>query len=241
MKKLILMAFVAFLAIGMLACQPKEGENNNSPEVNNEENNPAVNDEEVNENESNDQAKESNKQTEGDKSEADETEPEKELTQEDLGEIHFTALKEKDLETIASYTHPKKGLLITPYVYIVDGIDSFTKEEVKDLLKDDEIYNWGIYDGKGTPIELSGEDYFEEFIDTEILRNKIEVFINNPQTRGNTFNNIDEVFNPDLIIEYHYEGSEEYAGIDWESINFVFVEEEDNLYLVAIVGDSWTV
>jgi len=246
MRKWLIVSLVILFTLGMIGCQQAEGDGNNPPESREEQNNEETNKEEnnqeqKNENKTNKETNETNKETGNLNSEDHETTTSEGLTNEQLGEILLTALKEKDLQTIASHTHPEKGLLITPYVYIEENIDSFSKEEVAVLLEDDRVYTWGIYDRKGTPIELTARQYFDEFIDAEIFNSNTEVFINDLQTRGNAINNIEEFFEPELRIEYYYEGSEEYPGMDWESLIFVFEKSKDNLYLVAIVGDRWTI
>lgn len=246
MRKLLLLLLAGFFTLGMIGCQQDEGQESNE-EVNKQTNNEEINNEENNgeieyeENNETNEGKGENQEESDSESKDKETGGDQALTIEELGDTIFTALKNKDFERISDHTHPEKGLLITPYIYIEDNVHSFSKEEVANLLEDEQVYTWGIYDGKGTPIELTAKQYFDEFIDQDIFTGQTEVLINDPQVRGNTLNNIDEKFEADYVVEYYYEGSEEFVGMDWESINFVFEEKDGTLYLVAIVGDRWTV
>lgn len=170
------------------------------------------------------------------------TNEEHELTMRELSDEIIEALDNKDMQTVTQYVHPEKGLLFSPYVYVEEDAVVFEKSEVASILDSEEIYDWGNYDGKGTSIKLTPSEYFDEFIETKPFLVPDDVIENDPQDRGNTINNIEETFPRGQMIEFYDEGSEEYAGIDWLSINLIY--EEDGLgalKLVAIVGDMWTI
>lgn len=159
-----------------------------------------------------------------------------------LSKTIIKALNEYDMETIALYVNKEKGLLFSPYVYVTEEAVKFEQAELTTLLEDDKTYIWGDYDGKGTPIELTPKHFFDEFMDIEQLLDPDDVFIDDPQDRGNTENNIHDVFPDETVVEFYDEGSEAYAGIDWSSINLVYAKDEEGIYtLVAIVRDVWTI
>lgn len=161
---------------------------------------------------------------------------------EDISNIIIEAINNKDMQTVAKYVHPKKGLLLSPYVYIEDDAVIIDQSDVSSVFDSEEIFNWGLYDGKGTPIELTASAFFDDFLDMTPYQNPDEILINDMQNRGNTINNVWERFPEAQIIEYYHEGSEEYAGIDWSSALFVYEEDaEGNLQLIAIVRDMWTI
>lgn len=196
--------------------------------------------EEVNES-SNDESQENNQNTE-ESSKNNETTTNEQPDIETLSNKMIDALDNRDMETVADHVHPEKGLLFSPYVYVADDAVVFEKDEVGSMLDQDEQFDWGNYDGKGTPIELTPTDFFDEFLDMTPFQNPNDILLDEVQRRGNTINNIKDVFPDSHIIEYYNNGSEEYVGIDWESVNFVYEEDETGeLYLVAIVRDMWTV
>lgn len=152
------------------------------------------------------------------------------------------ALDDQDMERVATHVHPKKGLLFSPYVYVTEDAIIFEQQEVSTLLEQDEVFTWGRYDGKGTEINLTPDDYFAEFLNVFPFLEPDDVLVDDLQDRGNTLNNIAEVFPNAEVVEYHYEGSEENAGIDWESLILVYEKDtEGTLKLIAIVRDMWTV
>lgn len=165
-----------------------------------------------------------------------------ELTIEELSDTLIKALDNRDMELVATYVHPEKGLLFSPYVYVTDAAVVLNKNEVDQMMDRDQIKQWGIYDGKGSPIELAPSEYFDEFLDMTPFLEPDDILINDLQERGNTLNNVQEVFPDAQIIEYYNGGSEEYAGIDWSSVLLVYeTNANESLQLIAIIRDMWTI
>lgn len=142
------------------------------------------------------------------------------------------------MEEVSPYVHREKGVVMSPYVSIPEDPAVFEQTEIPALLEKEETIVWGIYDGKGTPIELTPADFF----DMTLYLSADEVWINEEKDRGNTENNLKELFPNNTVIAYYNSGSDEYTSIDWSSILFVYEQDEQGLYyLVAIVRDVWTV
>lgn len=181
-------------------------------------------------------------QEETDKSEDNNEAVEEPLTLREISDEIIKALDTRDMDTIANYVDPEDGLLFSPYVYVIDEAVVFEKNEVASLLESNEKYNWGSYDGKGTPIELTPSEYFDEFLNMTAYQDPDSVLKNDPQHRGNTKNNLKERFPEAELIEYYADGSEEYAGMDWSSIYLVYKKDDtEHLQLIAIIRDMWTI
>lgn len=164
------------------------------------------------------------------------------FTAEEITEQMIGAIADEDMETLAQHVHPEQGLLFSPYVHVQDDAVVVDQEDVANLLASNDVLTWGLYDGKGTPIELTPAAYFEEFLDLSPFEEPTDILINDLQDRGNTTNNIDDKFPTATVIEYYNEGSEEYAGIDWSSILFVYEEDTNgDDKLIAIIRDMWTI
>lgn len=167
---------------------------------------------------------------------------EQQVSVEQKAEEIIRALANKEMAFISNTVHEEKGLLFSPYIYVEKDAIAFEKNEVRNLLEDTKTYLWGNYDGSGKPIELTPNEYFEEFIDAEPLLNPDEMLVDSFEQRGNLINNMEEVFPEAKVIEFYAEGSNEYEGIDWSSINLVFEQNEHDIWkLVAIVTDQWTI
>ena len=138
--------------------------------------------------------------------------------------------------------HPEKGVRFSPYTYVeVDKDIVITSEEIKTLPDNGKVYAWGYYDGIGDPIELTFEEYLAEFIYDYDFLNADEVIYDRQYDRGNTINNVFEVYEGSHILEYYYKGTPEYDGMDWRSIKLVFEEKDGTWYLVGVVHDQWTI
>ncbi len=152
-------------------------------------------------------------------------------------------IKNKDMEGLSSIVHPTKGLRFTPYDFIdLEKDKVFKPDEVAKLNENKEVYNWGIYDGKGDPIELNFNDYYKRFVyDYDFAKPHI-IGINNIIGKGNTINNIKEAYPNGQFVEFHITGLEpKYEGIDWRSLKLVFEDVNGTLYLVGIIHSEWTI
>lgn len=153
------------------------------------------------------------------------------------------ALKNKDMQALSSYVHPTKGLLFSPYGYIVtDTAQVFTGQQVAGLSTDSTLYHWGEFDGTGDPMEMTFADYYERFVYDQDYANAEQTSINERLGQGNTIDNILDVFPGATTVEYHFSGFDpQYEGMDWRSLRIVLEEENGQWYIVAIVHDEWTI
>ncbi|MFO7635934.1 MAG: hypothetical protein R6W96_01335 [Clostridia bacterium] len=152
-------------------------------------------------------------------------------------------LKDKDMEGVASYVHPGKGLRFSRYGYISIENDPLVEIHlIPGLFQDTTVYPWGNYDGIGDPIELTFSDYYEKFIyDVDFLHPHL--IGNNVQVgHGNSLNNVQEAYPDAVFIEFHFSGFDpEYGGMDWRSLRLVFENHAGNWKLVCILHDQWTI
>jgi uncharacterized protein YraI len=159
------------------------------------------------------------------------------------------ALKNRELEKLSRLVHPDKGVRFSPYTYVrvesesSQGADLvFSADHIADFFADQTVYHWGRFDGSGEPINLTFEAYYERFIYDADFARPDAVGYNEIIGRGNTINNIAEVYPHAIPIEYHFEGFDpEFAGFDWRSLRLVLEEKEGAWYLVGIVHDEWTI
>lgn len=239
MKKYLLPTMIICIALFMLAaCSDKDDTEDNDSNENNE--TEEVDSEEENKAESSEDATED--ATEEATEDATDESDEEEFDIEELSERMVEALDDRDMEFVAKYVHPEKGLLFSPYVYVMDEAVVLNENEVASMMDSDEIYEWGTYDGKGSPIDLTPTAYMDDFMDMTPFLDPDELLIDDLKERGNTLNNVNEVFPDAQVIEYYNDGSEEYAGIDWSSILFVYeTDEAGSLQLVALIRDMWTI
>ena len=153
------------------------------------------------------------------------------------------ALKNRDMDRLSFYVHTQKGVRLSPYSYVHLNHDLVIEaSELRNMLADKRVRNWGIYDGRDDSIRLSFSRYYEQFIyDVDFIKAP-QVGYNTIIGRGNMSNNNFQSYPKSIIVEYHFPGfDEKYAGTDWRSLRLVFEEEKGTWYLAAIIHDQWTI
>lgn len=152
-------------------------------------------------------------------------------------------IENNNINTLASYVHPSKGLRFTPYPYVdIQNDKVFTASEVGGLNGDNTIYTWGIYDGRGDSIDLKFSDYYSEFIYDQDFLNPHIIGNNIAIGSGNMIDNLSSAYPNASFIEYHFTGFDpQFEGIDWESLTLVFEEDNGDWYIVGIIHGQWTI
>lgn len=152
-------------------------------------------------------------------------------------------IKNKDLNGLSTLVHPTKGLRFTPYPHVDLQKDKvFTAQEVAGLAANTTVYQWGIYDGKGDPIELTYSEYHKRFVYDHDFLTAPMVGKNHAIGTGNTIDNVKQAYPAGQFVEFHFPGFDpQYAGIDWSSLKLVFEQQGSIWYLVGIVHGQWTI
>ncbi len=152
-------------------------------------------------------------------------------------------LKNKDIKALSEYVHPDNGLRFSPYGYIEeDNNQLFSSTQINNLLNDTNIYTWGSYDGTGDPIDLTFGDYYNKFVYDQDFANPHIIGNNIMIGKGNTVNNISDVYPNGEFIEFHFTGSNpQFEGMDWKSLRLVFENDNGSWYLIGIIHDQWTI
>ena len=90
------------------------------------------------------------------------------------GKEVLTSIKNNDMDKLASYVHPDKGVRFSPYSHVDSKKDIvFKPKQVKDISLSQEDHLWGNYDGSGDPIQLTAKEYFKKFVyDQDFLNAK---------------------------------------------------------------------
>jgi hypothetical protein len=152
------------------------------------------------------------------------------------------ALQAKNMQHLASFVHPKRGVRFSPYAFVGTSDLVFRAEELHILPGSTTVHTWGIYDGIGTPITLTFDAYFQRFVCSQDFMHAEQISYNQVIGRGNTHDNSVEFYRDAIIVEYHFSGFDpKYGGMDWQSLRLVFQATEQEWYLVGIIHDEWTI
>ncbi|MFU8827714.1 MAG: hypothetical protein ACNA70_09545 [Brevefilum sp.] len=164
------------------------------------------------------------------------------LTLEETANEVINALAARDLEKVAEFVHPMKGVRFSPYTYVEDDHLVFMPEDLPGLVGSDQVYLWGAYDGTGDPIELTFDGYYERFLYSADFANPEAMAVDEELGWSSMINNIAEFYPGASFVEYHFSGfNPDYGGMDWVSLRLVFIQEDGVWFLVGMVNDQWTI
>lgn len=150
------------------------------------------------------------------------------------------ALKNKDMETLASYVHPILGVRFSPFTYVSTNHDIvFGPEKIKTFFQDTNKYIWGYYGQNAEKIELTPTQYYHNFIYNRDFVNADVTSYNKFPASGSSVSNLNEVYNNAIAVEYYFPGFKaQNDGLDWQSLIFVFNEYNGSWYLIGIIHNS---
>jgi hypothetical protein len=155
----------------------------------------------------------------------------------------LAAIKANDFKKIASFIHPQSNIRFSPYGY-VDTLEDkiFSAEQLLKQAVEQRIITWGVFDGKGTPIRLSIQKYFARFVyDVDFLHAE-KKSVNKFLGLGNSLNNLKNIYPGCDFTEFYFSGFDpQYNGMDWRTLRLVFKKDTNQLWLVAIIHDEWTI
>jgi hypothetical protein len=169
-------------------------------------------------------------------------EKEKYLTLSEFSQSIIQILKNRDFKSLSAVIHPEKGVRISPYAYVDPGSDlTFKPDEFRELVSSSNTLTWGIFDGTGEKIEMNFEAYYNRFIyDVDFAKPEV-LSENQSRAKGNSINNVKEIYPAGEYVEYYFSGfDEQFGGMDWRALRLVFEKLEDHYFLVGIIHDQWT-
>lgn len=161
----------------------------------------------------------------------------------DSSEVVINLIANKDYSELVNYIHPAKGVRFTQYSYVdIDSDLILTKEEFEQEVYTDKIYLWGYYDGIGTDIELTIEEYFDEFVYDADFLNADAIGYNEYTNETGMVENQYAIYHNSIIVEYYIAGiNPDYNGMDWRSVRIVFEEYNGEWLIVGLIHNQWTI
>lgn len=154
------------------------------------------------------------------------------------------ALATGNYAAILDDIHPTRGVTFSMYAYVQPDEDkTFSREQFGQYLEQSHIrFTWGARDGIGTQLVTPLPDYLDDWVKAQDFNEATsKMTVNGFLGRGNSINNLTDVYQGADFVEFYNQGTEEYSGIDWRALRLVFDEYQGRRYLVAIINDQWTV
>ncbi|MCD7947699.1 MAG: hypothetical protein LUG13_05305 [Oscillospiraceae bacterium] len=155
--------------------------------------------------------------------------------------VVLDAVKSNDYATLSAMVHPEKGVTFTPYSTVDAEHDlCFTTTQMAAAERDTNTYIWGTTTGK-TPITLSIQDYFAQYVFNSDYTQASQVGIDMLLGTGNALENVSAAYPGGRFVEFYSPGtSSAKSGYDWSSLKLVFEAKDNTWYLVGMIHSEWT-
>jgi len=158
------------------------------------------------------------------------------------GQQVIESLRAGQYNPLIPLIHPESCLRFSPYQYLNSDNLIICPPELDTYNSAKEPLTWGHFDGTGKPIHLTFNEYHQQFVYDQDYQKPSIVGFNTEVSSGNSINNIQEIYPDGIMIEYYFPGIDpRYAGMDWRSLRLVFLQENDQWYLTAIIHGEWTI
>jgi hypothetical protein len=155
------------------------------------------------------------------------------------------AIKSRDMERLATFVHPRKGVRFSPYVYVMPNERVLNRRQIVNLYRSRKRLVWGEADGSGEPIRMTFRQYLNNFVYRQDLLTDKQVGYNPPDRRGpgTSVNNLLETYPRSILVRYSHEGIKAPQGgePDWQQLWLVFEKLGNQWYLVGIANNEWTI
>lgn len=150
------------------------------------------------------------------------------------------SINRRNYESLSKHIHPEKGIVFTPFSFVdYDENHVFSSDQVSKFGDDNNEYIWGIA-VSNLPMKFTVNEYFEQFVCDKNYINVDQIAINSIVKQGNSIENVAEIFDDAIFIDFHDSGSKEYEGLDWSSLKIVMGKYNGEFKITAIIHSCYT-
>ncbi len=158
-----------------------------------------------------------------------------------INEDIIQALKDKNFKKFAEFIHPEKGVRFSMYAFVNPKEDKkFSKADFIRYQPTKTLFTWGTMDGSGDLYRATIRDYLADWVYSKDFATA-QVSLNEFQGKGNSLNNVKEIYPNADFTENFMKGSEANSGMDWKCLRLIFEEFQGTYYLIGAVNDQWTI
>ena len=155
--------------------------------------------------------------------------------------IVIQALKRKDMNALAAYVHPVKGVRFSPSATVAAGANVvLAAQAVRQWLETPAKRVWGSDDATGAPIRLSPAEFYKKFIYSRDFAAAPIISFNSFAAKSTDRNNAWEAYPNALIVEYYFPPSSP-GGNDWAGLRLVYEKHAGRWFLSGVIHDKWTI
>jgi len=145
-----------------------------------------------------------------------------------------TAIQNRDGELLASLINPTTGVGVR---FIRDGNVITYFDNIKFIFETTYAADWGLAAGSGEPVKGSFHDIVLPSLDRTFTANAVTI-CNELKVGGATY--IPEWPYAGMdFYSVHFPGTDQYAGMDWETWAVGIIQQDGNPKLAALVHFAW--
>ena len=151
--------------------------------------------------------------------------------------IAVKALKFRNFKLLQEIIHPKLGVRVSPYAYILSSDKIIAHNEMENLYYNDQQYQWG-YDNKRREINLDFASYYKQYIYNQDFANYDELLIDsNIDNPTKMLDNAKDFYADAMVVEFKINGIlAENQGKDWTALRLIFSKYKSKWYLIGIIN-----
>lgn len=167
--------------------------------------------------------------------------PDKETALKAANEAVLQALHDKNYKRFAEFIHPEKGVRFSMYAFVSpEGDKLFSKSDFIKYQPTKTVFTWGALDGSGDPYKSMITNYLIRWVYSRDFATG-QVSLNEFQGKGNSLNNLREIYPKADFTENFVRGSKSNPEMDWKCLRLVFEQLNGKYYLVGVINDQWTI
>lgn len=155
----------------------------------------------------------------------------------ELAQTIVARLAAKDLAAVAPHVHPTKGLALLPFAAPMDRPRTIPAAELAAARADTKTHAWGTHLASGERINLTFAAYYDDFVYDAPF---VDVAPSPPKAAKDVNRVLAGLFGEATSIEFRVPGTEEFGGMNWQSLRLLFEKVEGAPKLVALVHDQHT-
>ena len=146
-------------------------------------------------------------------------------------ELVLKALKFKNIQLLSNYVHPKKGITISPFSYILSSDITIKKRNIIKEYTSNKIRKWGNTKDS-VAITLSFKEYLDTYIYSHDFDNYDKLLYNQDNNKlQNIISNINNHYPNSIKVEYLLNDQEE-----WNSLKLIYEKYKKKWYLTGIIN-----
>lgn len=148
----------------------------------------------------------------------------------------ITTIKNKDMNKLATFVHPAKGIRFSPYSYVETETDLVFKANVlRSLMGSRKIYLWGTMDESGIKIKKTFRQYYDDFVYDFDFARAYKINYNLKENNGIMITNVGEVYPKGIEVEYW---AKERRTQRQGGLRLIYEKSGAKYYLVGIVSNT---